>query len=86
MSEQANTIYLKDYLEPAYDIESLDLTFELYENGALVRARQVINRRSGGKSEDLFLNGEDLELKSISLDGRLLTEEEYHLNDAGLLL
>ena len=84
MSESAKTIYLKDYLEPAFKITSLDLTFQLFENGALVKARQLIERVSGREGEALSLNGEDLELKSIKLDGRELEESEYLLADESL--
>lgn len=84
MSESAKTIYLKDYLEPAFKITSLDLTFQLFENGALVKARQLIERVAGREGEALSLNGEDLELKSIKLDDRELEESEYLLDDESL--
>ena len=86
MSEQVKTIYLKDYREPAFEIKSLALRFQLFEEGALVLAKQTIVRANGRDGEPLRLDGEDLELRSISLDGRLLSESEYKLDEESLTL
>ena len=84
MTEQAKTIYLKDYQAPAFDVESLKLTFRLFEDGALVIAEQRI-RKQGGDA-DLVLDGEDLELKSVIIDNVVLGESDYELDDAKLVL
>jgi aminopeptidase N len=86
MSEQAKTIYLKDYIEPAYEIEGLELTFKLYEDGAIVIAKQTLKRKRGRSEDSLFLNGEDLELKSLQLDGVSLSSSDYQLSEDGLSL
>lgn len=71
------TIYLKDYTSPSFDIEKVSLTFRLFEDGAQVHSRMLISRIAGTKDESLFLDGEDLELKSLKIDGRELREDEY---------
>jgi aminopeptidase N len=86
MSEQAKTTYLKDYQAPDYNIESLSLTFQLFEDGALVLAEQKVKRMPGSSATSLSLHGDDLELRSIKIDGRILGENEYSLFDGGLQL
>jgi aminopeptidase N len=84
-SADMNIIYLKDYTPPAFAITSLALTFRLFEAGATVLARQVVTRSSSVVS-DLVLNGEDLELKSLVLDGRLLDKTAYAVNEDTLTI
>ncbi len=71
-----NVIYLKDYLPPAFEIESLDLTFRLFEDGALVIAKQAVSKVSSDIT-DFVLHGEELELRSLKIDGRELDSSEY---------
>ena len=78
-----NVIYLKDYSAPAFRIESLALTFSLFEDGANVVAKQQICKVKQDVA-DLVLNGEDLELLSVKLDGRELAENEYSVEAESL--
>src|SRR5438105_4350447 len=64
---QAKTIHLKDYAPPAFRVESVDLDVDIRDDHALVRARLDVRRISAG---NLVLDGEELELLSIALDGR----------------
>lgn len=82
---EMNEIYLKDYTPPAFNIESLALTFKLYEDGATVIARQAISKVSTEVNE-LVLNGEELELRSLKLDGRELSESEYRIDSESLTI
>lgn len=82
-ADQMNIVYLKDYTPPAFSITSLDLTFKLFEDGATVLARQSLKRDNRAQA-DLVLNGEDLELRSLKLDGRQLAENEYALSEETL--
>jgi len=85
MSEsEVKTIYLKDYVEPAFDIEQLELTFQLYEAGASVFSVQNIKRKNAQDQSDLVLNGEDLELRELKLDGEVLSADQYAQNDTSL--
>ena len=79
------TVYLSDYRPSAYLIDSVDLYFDLREHGARVRSRLLIRRRRGaGADESLWLDGEQLQLLSISLDGEPLADDRYQLQDNGL--
>jgi aminopeptidase N len=86
MSEQAKTIYLKDYVEPAFKVKALALTFRLFEDGALVIAEQKMERVAGREHEPLRLDGEDLALRSVKLDGKELVEGEYAIDEESLTI
>jgi aminopeptidase N len=80
MSQEPKAIYLKDYKVPAYLFESTDLRFELFEDEALVHAELVITRNPActASAPALELHGhESVELVSLSLDGRALTDNDY---------
>ncbi len=87
MSKNAspNTIYLKDYRPSAFLIESVDLYFDLREKTTTVRSRLVMKRHpEADRGESLWLDGEELKLLAISIDGKDLTEDHYLLESNGL--
>src|SRR5882672_12072582 len=69
---QPKTIYLKDYTPPAFRVETVDLDVEIRDDHALVRARLGIKRVSTG---NLILDGDELELVSLTIDGRSARHE-----------
>ena len=81
-------ILLQDYLPPVYLIEEAALAVELGEEETRVRSRLQIRRNpaSGETEQTLRLDGEELELISLSLNGRPLGEEEYAVDREGLTL
>lgn len=76
---QPKTIYLKDYKVPDYLIDTTDLNVEIYDGYTLVSAMLGLRRNPASTSNatSLTLHGADLELVSMALDGRILTEQEY---------
>src|SRR5258708_37148994 len=70
---------LKDYAPPAFRIETVELQVEIFEDHALVRSRLAVSRRPGAPPSPLVLDGEELELESVALDGRGLAPDEYAL-------
>tara|TARA_R110001592_G_scaffold337398_1_gene623981 strand:+ start:7313 stop:9976 length:2664 start_codon:yes stop_codon:yes gene_type:complete len=84
-SADMNVIYLKDYSAPAFKIESLDLTFSLFEEGAKVFAKQTISKIKADAG-DLVLDGEELELLGLKIDGRELSSNEYVVEAESLML
>src|SRR6266700_3877978 len=70
---------LKDYAPPAFRIETVELQVEIFEDHALVRSRLAVSRRPGAPPSPLVLDGEELELESVALDGRALASGEYAL-------
>ncbi len=75
---QPKAIYLKDYQAPDYWIDQTNLTFDLYEDHAMVTSVLSIYRnlenRSGKQAEDnlpeLVLVGDDLELVAVEIDDK----------------
>ncbi|NOQ30552.1 MAG: aminopeptidase N [Helicobacteraceae bacterium] len=63
---EMQNIYLKDYTPPAYDILKCELIFDLFEDRAIVKNKMSIKKI---KNTPLELNGEELTLESIKLDG-----------------
>ncbi|MCW8889028.1 MAG: aminopeptidase N, partial [Sedimenticola sp.] len=86
LRDTPTTIYLKDYQPPEYLIDQVQLEFELGETET--RVRSVLHIRENPASEQaagpLILHGEQLELISLTLDGRPLQPGEYQLDDEGL--
>lgn len=83
---QPHTIYLKDYKPPVYQVENLNLKFELGDEFTLVTNTAHYQRDSIDSTNTLLaLDGEDLELISVQLDGRSLqVGQDYHLTAEGL--
>ena len=87
-TEQPKAIYLKDYQAPEYLIDETHLTFELFEDHTLVHAQLVMRRNPerGAGLPPLVLDGQQLELLSLSLDDRPLAAADYQLSDSHLTL
>src|SRR5258706_718879 len=64
---QGKTIHLKDYAPPAFRVEAIELDIDIRADDALVKAKLQIRRNSPGP---LVLDGDELELKSVSLNGK----------------
>jgi len=79
------TIYLNDYQVPAYLVDSVSLTFELEPSATLVEST-VAYRRNPEAHDDaaLWLDGQDMELLSVVLDGVELGSDAYQLSETGL--
>ncbi len=87
-NDTPKTIHLSDYQPPAFLIEKVALEFDLEPENTRVRARTSL-RRNPAHAEakaSLRLDGEGMQLISLSLDGRNLSGDDYVLDDAGLSL
>ena len=84
---QPSTIYLTDYQQPAYWIDQTELTFQLDEAHTLVTSKLSLRRNNAPSATgELTLNGQQLELVSVALDGQLLSAERYTVDDEFLCL
>ena len=78
---------LKDYKAPTYYIDTVDLSFELSPNNTRIASvLSVRANKNTPKGESLFLNGEDLTLEKIILDGVELSSKDYELVETGLII
>jgi len=77
--EPPKAIYLKDYRPPDYRIETTNLAFELDETRTVVRSTLAVscNHDRCDGIRPLVLNGRDLVLISVKLDGQTLHEQDY---------
>ncbi len=80
------TIYLKDYTQPAYQVETVDLQFELGEQQTRVYSHLQLYRNILADSHQLILNGENLVLGEVKLNGQPLDDTNYQLDDKSLTL
>ncbi|XP_027340209.1 puromycin-sensitive aminopeptidase isoform X5 [Abrus precatorius] len=78
--ETPREIFLKDYKMPDYYFDTVDLKFSLGEEKTLVSSKIAVYPRIEGSSPPLVLDGQDLTLVSIQINGRALKEEDYHLD------
>ncbi|MES2817649.1 MAG: aminopeptidase N [Pseudomonadota bacterium] len=87
-TEQPKMIHLKDYQAPDYLIDETYLTFELFEDHCLVHAQLVMRRNParGAGLPVLVLDGQQLELLSLSLNDRVLPAGDYQVSDSQLSL
>ena len=74
---------LSDYTPPNFKIETVDLDFDLKPKSTRVRSKLALKRLSEG---DLHLDGEDISLKSVTLDGKSLKRADYTLTQTQLVL
>lgn len=80
-------IKLEDYRQPSYWIEQVELLFELNEDQTRVLSRLSLVRNTGASAADsLILNGEQLVLGELRLDGELLDPSLYEVTDTELRL
>ncbi|MGM0983607.1 MAG: aminopeptidase N [Pseudomonadota bacterium] len=85
MSEPQPT-YLSDYRPPAYRVTRTELTLDLDPNATRVKARLHIERHPEREAGPLELDGEQLSLKAIAIDGQSLEPDEYEVDEAALVV
>src|SRR3984893_9169957 len=81
-------VRLADYRPPAFLIDTVDLVFELGEVGTRVKSRLRIRRNPevADPNAPLELDGEELELVSLALEGEPLGANRYQLPPEGGLI
>jgi aminopeptidase N len=81
--QNENTIYLKDYKEPLYWVEKIHLDVDLFDDHALVTATTDF-KRNRSENEPFRLNGVELDLQSIEINGN--SDVKYDVDETGLTL
>lgn len=84
---QATTIYLKDYTPPAYLVDEVHLCFTLHPTQTVVRS-SVTYRRNHAAAHDtpLSLDGDNLQLLAIELNGEPLSTHAYSIDNHKLTI
>ena len=73
---QPKAIQLKDYSPPAFSVETVELDVEIRSDDAIVRAKLQIRRNAPGP---LVLDGDELELQSVSINQKILQKSDFQL-------
>ncbi|MBF0179459.1 MAG: aminopeptidase N [Magnetococcales bacterium] len=89
MSEKPKTVTrLADYTPPAWLVDHVHLDFRLFADQATVHARLTMRRNpevaSGPSETPLWLDGRELELLALRLDGVALPGDRYQQTGEGL--
>jgi len=82
----SRAIHLDDYTPPPFLISQVALDVDVRAGAVTVRCTLHVARNAAAPAGDgaLALDGEDLELLSVSLDGRALREDEFALDASRL--
>lgn len=84
---QPQTIYLKDYQAPAYLIPKIDLLFLLNETSTVVTAKMQVHKNPALKTkQSLKLDGEQIQLLSLKINGQPLGKNEYQVSAESLTI
>jgi aminopeptidase N len=82
------TLHLADYAPPSFLIDTVNLDVEFLQGEARVTAKLAVRRNPQAKTSDasLELDGEELELLSVGVDGEVLAADRYSLSENQLIL
>jgi aminopeptidase N len=84
IDHQSKSIYLKDYQQPEFLIDHVDLTFELNEEQTRVVSVMQVSRNTVTETSSLILMGEGLGLGCVKVDGVLRDSAGYEVSDTSL--
>ncbi len=86
-STQGQAIYLKNYQVPDYRVLTVDLDIHLDPEETKISSKLVLERnRKSAANKPVILDGDELELVSVSVNGKPLTKADYKLDDTQLVL
>ena len=82
------TVYRKDYQKPDYQVDEVDLDFDIHDD--ITHVTSVMNIHSehdrSGNVKPLVLDGDELNLVSLKINGKTLKPEDYILDDKFLTI
>jgi len=85
--QPSQAVYRKDYAPYPWQIAYLKLEFDIRESFTTVRSELAFSVAAGGAvPEGLELDGSDLELISIAIDGRQLQSSDYRVSGERLTI
>jgi aminopeptidase N len=76
-TEEPRPVRLKDYRPPDWLIETVDLDVSLDPSATRVRAKLKLRPNGGATPAPLVLDGEELKLRSLALDGEALSDGRF---------
>ncbi|HXX02838.1 MAG TPA: aminopeptidase N [Xanthobacteraceae bacterium] len=85
-TEEPRPVRLKDYRPPDWLIETVHLDVSLDPTATTVRAKLRLKPNSAGLPAPLVLDGEELKLRSLALDGKPLANGSFLVTPAQLTI
>ena len=85
-TDTPHAIYLKDYSPPPWLIDTVELNVAIRDGHAEVRGTLACRRNPDGPGGDLVLNGEELALRAVGIDGVALATSSYTLEADSLTI
>lgn len=82
---EPTTIYLKDYKPAAFSIPKIDLVVKIFDHKTIVHSRLQVQKVFTTPA-NLELNGENIKLISIRLNGSELKSSDYQLSSDKLVI
>ena len=83
---QPATIYLAEYQPSTWLVDDIKLNFELSDEATLVTTTTQYHLNDEQEKSALELDGENLELVEIKLDGVMLDDNNYEVSDTQLVI
>lgn len=86
--QRPHTTFLKEYRPPDFTVDSIELQFDLHEGFTQVRSILQCRRNTAAATPHapLRLNGEQMVLKEVLLDGQALTAAQYQVDEIALTI
>lgn len=78
------TIYRKDYTAPAYQVDSVQLRFDIGNEATRVETIMHLRRDASVSADSIELDGKDMNLVSLAVDGKTLQDGDYTVDEGGL--
>jgi len=84
--DQAPVVRLEEYAPPAYLVDRVELDFRLDPQSTRVKSRMHMRPNPQANGGELELDGEDLDLTALELDGVPLPGSAYRVEETGLTI
>lgn len=75
-TDAPKVIKLSEYKQPDYLVQTIDLVFHLDSTQTLVQSKMTITKNNN-EGAPLVLNGEELTLKSVKINGETFTDYKH---------
>lgn len=84
--DEPKTIHLKDYKRPSFRIPEAEIHFDLNEESTHVHSKLKIqrNHETFASKQPLVLNGENLKLISVRMNGEVLSERDFKITESAM--
>jgi aminopeptidase N len=87
IEQSPQAIYLKDYTVPDYLITKTELHVDINDGYTIVTSNLSLSVNPAAKNvSQLKLNGTDLELISLAINGKALSESAYEFGEESLTI